>query len=232
MILVPRYILLLKELVNTFPLDSQEIKPIRKVIGLLTEATDSITNRSSFRIAKRMVMVLQENLFGDRVSLMTRSRFCIRFGMLTKIYNKKIRLFSASQSSDKGYFFMLFNDCLCYASLSKDLRTGMFKYALPLVGMRIEDSSDSDSYQYAFNIESSVKSFKVYANSSHEKDSWIRDISVAIIKLESEYQRKRFKLKSADDLNLLIKSSATPLIDRELEFTIFSNETPWLEATR
>jgi hypothetical protein len=71
----------------------------------------------------------------------------------------------------------LFDDCLCYASLS-NMKSATMKHVIPLANVDVEDLEDSAEWQNVFLIKSSYKSIVVSAASVDLKESWIRDLMI------------------------------------------------------
>jgi hypothetical protein len=83
---IMRYVLMLRECAKTFADGSAEKKGLDDAITCMQFVCENINQKVTVFGAQRMVYVLQENLFKGKVFLVTKTRSCVRFGMLTKVY--------------------------------------------------------------------------------------------------------------------------------------------------
>lgn len=117
--------------------------------------------------------------------LMSGNRQFLLEGDLTKL-SRKVTV---------RYRFLLFNDCLVYGQSTTTSTAGdkiKFKRSFPLSGLVVQPDSDDD---LSFLILTSVKSFKVSAESAQVQAKWLQAINLAIddVKLNGKYVVKTLK---------------------------------------
>jgi hypothetical protein len=223
-----RYVLLLRECHKALPEDHSERTSLIEAIQKLQQVCERISTNVSNRSAQRMVYVLQENLFKNKISLLTEWRKCIRFGSLMK-KGRSPRVFG---SKDRSLMFILFSDCIVCASLFSDGHSAKLIQAFPLGGMRIRNIPDQPrSSKYSFEIINSNKNLTVCAESQQSKTEWISAIQSAVTALEDHYKASEELFPFGADIFNSLKSLSAPTDElRRMteEFFVLPDETPWI----
>jgi hypothetical protein len=196
--------LLLKEMAKDFPESCEEKKNLQEAIKVINKITHEVDQNIENTAAKKEVFFLQEILFKNKLNLITSSRYCVRYCVMTKMFRSK----KVIDSSKKDYLFILFDDCLCYASLGRD-KTATLKHALPLGGAQIQDIPDSSDLKNAFFIKTTHKSFVVSASNPALKNGWMVDIEIHAQILENNYSNMGKSYPRGDEIekNLLSASN-------------------------
>jgi hypothetical protein len=120
--------------------------------------------------ARMRVAFIQEKLFLGAIALVTSKRFFVKYGQLTKTYNKT----SFKFSKDKLYSFFLFNDILVYAD--PDGAAYKLKHVIDLSKVRVSPHDDPDNLH--FKVEGGAKDLILKAPDLESKESWMNAISV------------------------------------------------------
>jgi hypothetical protein len=202
-IIVPRYLLLLKEIAKDFKETSAEKKFLMEAIDVVHKVTTEVNQNIENSAARKEVLFLQDIVFRNKYNLLTSSRYCVRYSMLEKKFGSKKVI-----DSSKEYLFILFDDCLCYGQLNRD-KTASLKHVLPLGGAQIQDVPDSENIKNAFFIKTSHKSFVVAASSPALKNGWMVDIEIHTQILENNHLSMQKSYPRGDDLEKVVFSSST-----------------------
>ena len=152
------------QIMNASAHDNDVIDVIAQVHHLASSMKERVKHRQTYE-----ELVEIQKRFDNSVQLVDHNRIFIREGSLVK----------KCRSKDKRYTFFLFSDLFVYAST----RFGKLHVhqQLPLRSMRIVDISNKLFVRRnAFDIKSPVKSFVVMADSPEEKIEWVRELTRAI----------------------------------------------------
>jgi len=153
--------------------------------------------------ARYATAYIQENLFKGGIELVNDTRYFIRAGWMSKVWNRQ----SLKIHKEKKYMFFLFNDILLYSTCSNERYK--LKHILSLVEMKVhEEQDDVKGGRYRFRIESSgnQKSFQVSLPSLNAKYCWM-----AAIQTCSERASRNFStsyIKPEDIERILTRGSA------------------------
>ena len=175
---MPRYKMLLEEIIKNTESDHPDLEQLQTALSQIAAVNDSINSKmKDFDAMKRVQNI--ENLFSGKVTnLVTPSRRYIREGTLCKIERK----------DDRDYLFILFNDCIIYASPSPFGDKLVFHQLLPFNELFRVQISQRVRVPNMFELHSTKESFMVYAQNKKECDEWFNDI-------EATYKRQRVKLQ-------------------------------------
>ncbi len=200
---------------------SEEKKNLQEAIEVINKITHEVNQNIETAAAKKEVFFLQEIIFKNKINLITSSRYCVRYCILAKLFRSK----KVIDSKKKDYLFILFDDCLCYANISRD-KTATLKHALPLGGAQIQDIPDSANLKNAFFIKTSHKSFVVSAPNPALKNGWMVDIEIHAQILENNFSNMGKNYPRSDEIEKNIlngssysgkpKVSSTYVFDRAL----------------
>jgi signal recognition particle subunit SEC65/ribosomal protein S15P/S13E len=174
---LPQYLVFLGALFKRLDPASEASNDVKQAIVAIQEVTDHISNNLKDDAQRRLVVKFQEKMFKGSVALVAPSRLVLKYGPLTKIFNKK-----ASFVKAKKYMFVLFNDAFLYASLQTAVHSSKVKHVLQLTGMNIKDvpEHEKNPVKFAFVVRSNTKSFVVCCDNATEKREWIQAITEAI----------------------------------------------------
>lgn len=167
---IPRYRLLLENIVSHTPEDHPDYKKVKEMLGVISGVAAKINEE--IRRAEQRDRVLEiQDLFRGKIQLVTPNRIFKLSGELTKICRK----------SDKVFHFFLFNDLLIYGV---PLPSGSYllhrEFLIDASFLVADIPSSSGSCEFCFQIRNSKKSFVVYAKDQVEKDTWLKAFNEAI----------------------------------------------------
>lgn len=170
---VPRYKLLLQELLKQTPPDHPDTPDLRSSLQLIGAVADHI-NEEVRQQEKRDEIRLIEAQFYGYPGFLDPGRILIRHGVLTK----------KSRHQSVEYHFFLFNDMIAYAlplplglRLNRKLEIDQH-FRLEVVDQRKRGATAVD--RWAFQLRGTQKSIEVYARDGAERDAWIQDIQACI----------------------------------------------------
>jgi len=185
---LPRYKLLIEEIVKHTESGHPDLDDLRDALSTITEVNNSM-NRKMKEQDSRMKVQAIENRFSGKlpVSLVTPSRRYLRQGQLCKIETK----------DDTDYLFMLFSDCILYASQSM-IGDGL-KYGnlLPFnANFKVSSAAVNPlGIQNLFEIHSTTESFMLYSSDRETMREWVE----AIERAHSEYMAVECQDEEAKD---------------------------------
>ena len=176
---VPRYILLIRELIkNTEPthFDYEDLASahtsIDKVAQHINEALRNQLNQAS-------ILEIQEK-FSHTVDFLKPGRRLIHQGQIVK----------RGRSGDTTYHFILFSDMFCYAEgktrfkMHRELPIDSFFSVLDLEAQAAENEDQepqsSDVKEYSIQVHSREKSFLIVFTEKSEKDTWMMFLNTCI----------------------------------------------------
>jgi hypothetical protein len=197
---IPRYILLLKAIVKTLDKNDQMHASLTTALEHIEKVAGHVNDSVSMREARLRVLDVQEHLEGLTTSLVTPTRYDVKDGGLRKRYNNSSLM---KFIPFKKYWFFLFNDMLMYTTVPSASGNCKLKYILPLIDMKIADVSDGTipKTDYVFEIQGSVKSFQVAADSKEDKDGWMKALNETIDALQKN--KSTLKNVAANYANLM-----------------------------
>ena len=221
---LPRYKLLLTEILKNTETDHKDYKKLNEALENLTKITHTLnekireyesrvkvnelaqrfgigskTNKNSKSSTNNNSKNKKQN--GSAWSIIKPHRKFVKEGYLNKI--------DRTGKSTK-YTFLLFNDCLIYATHSNmnDNSNLKFHQELPInSAFSLKNVNNDKLNKYddkGFEIHSCIKSFIVYADSKIEKESWIE----AITNVMAEYHNQR----TNDDVKIHVGINGKTLI--------------------
>jgi len=174
---VPRYKLLLRELVNHTPDDHPDMASIQEALDLVSTVAKHINEAIRARQNRDTIRAVQKQFTSDPKFVRPSRRF-IRQGALTKI---------CRNNSHKKYEFFLFNDMVAYASASTVGQSYKLHRTIPIdSAFQVEDMEDLDDQsnknvpKNRMYILNSQKSFVAYAADENAKLSWLEDFDECI----------------------------------------------------
>eukprot|EP00808_Paulinella_micropora_P024903 g1533.t1 len=164
---VPRYKLLLDELIKNTEQEHTDKPHLQKALTLIEQAADNINEAVRELEQQEYLKELQDKTFGGAIKLVKKNRYHIKQGQLTKV----------CRAADKPFTFFLFNDILLYGT--KQFSTGAARYKIHQQielnqHMRLDTEPANAPSPFAFTILSNIKSFVVYGESQAEKDEWLK----------------------------------------------------------
>eukprot|EP01130_Rhizamoeba_saxonica_P009631 TRINITY_DN3927_c0_g1_i1.p1 TRINITY_DN3927_c0_g1~~TRINITY_DN3927_c0_g1_i1.p1 ORF type:complete len:420 (-),score=69.37 TRINITY_DN3927_c0_g1_i1:387-1646(-) len=174
---IPRYRMLLEEIVEKTNQDHPDYQDLVTVLELVKQVADKVNTAVTeaenmdklYRISKKFT---NEKDF----QIMEPGRKFILQGELMKICRK---------DNQKRVFF-LFNDCLLYAYKGNKFKVGQVFYLNRAIIKDLPDSDEKKLYN-AFQIIGGSKSCIVFAEDANEKNNWITLLYETIAELKSAY---------------------------------------------
>eukprot|EP00474_Spongospora_subterranea_P009368 CRZ09826.1 hypothetical protein [Spongospora subterranea] len=165
---VPRYILLLKELLQGIIETSFQGKSILSAIESCKQMTREIDN--SIHIGEKIsqVHVLHDVFFEGSVNLMDSSRCLLKSGEVTKLFKHQ----AMHMSRGKRYVFFLFSDCLIYSEIEGSHR---IKHVFHLTAIQVISLERPNSLR----IVSPIKSLSLLFDSPEDQKSWTNELHEA-----------------------------------------------------
>jgi hypothetical protein len=167
---VPRYQLLLQELIRNTLDNHSDYLPLKSALAQVTSVAKAINEAVRMQENRLAIMSLQEQFTDSKISFVAPSRRFIRQGPLTK----------KCRASDKTYEFILFNDLLVYAAKTV---TGKYKLHKQIdidSIFNVEDLPADNAHQYQWQIINAAKSFIVSVGDLETKQAWLTDFIACI----------------------------------------------------
>jgi len=162
---IPRYILLLGDLLKNTPKEHSDYKETETALQKTKEIAEYLNEGKRRAENASKVVAIQDSLIGLDEELVKEGRYFVREGSLIK--KKK-------NASDYIYIFLL-SDVLLYCVQYK--KGYKVKHKVPLSAMTINDIPDTELLKNAFKISwAKDHSWLVSSNSSVEKKGWVDDI--------------------------------------------------------
>eukprot|EP01083_Nonionella_stella_P007898 22727_1 len=189
---MPRYKMLLEEITKHTCANHPDLKQLQNALSKISEVNTMINNRMK-EFDQRIEVQNIENRFNGKITnLVTPARKYLKQGQLCKIETK----------DDEYYLFILFSDCLLYASPSRIGDTLTFGNLLyfnsKFVIKETSESTNLNHIQNLFEIHSTSESFMVYAETKTIMNDWISSITEAYnqyMSLASSMHDDEFELK-------------------------------------
>ncbi|ELP88827.1 Rho/RAC guanine nucleotide exchange factor, putative [Entamoeba invadens IP1] len=167
---IPRYVLLIKDLLKNTDESHKDHKTLEIVLGEMEDLA-KVCNAALVNTERMMKMFkIRDSIRGYEGELINSSRYFIKEGFLTKQCRKV----------PKPRYFYLFNDIMMYGIES--LGTVSVSGTMDLLDCIVTNIPDSPSRRLAFQIQSGNKSFVVFAKNQEDKNCWLDTINTAIEK--------------------------------------------------
>ncbi|KAJ3306219.1 hypothetical protein HDV03_000139 [Kappamyces sp. JEL0829] len=166
---IPRYELLLKELIKHTPTDHPDYENLLN--GLEMIAGVAMFNNETMRDHQMMleILTIQKSLVGLRIDLIVPGRRLVKRGSVQKISRR------AHQTRE----LILFSDMLVIASPTIMEDQFRFHRSILIDNFNAESIPDSDDVKNIFQIVNREKSFAVYTETPEEKELWVQAIKDA-----------------------------------------------------
>ena len=200
---IPRYQLLLDQLLKYTNHDHKDYPNLEKSLGLVKDVAHHI-NRAVHSRQNRDTIVALQSQFTSKVQLLKPSRVFIRQGPLVK----------QGRRSDAKYVFFLFNDMLAYAS-SVGWRYKLHRMIdIDATFHVTEGPNDTESGKFGFTVSSKEKSFVVWAGDQAEKEAWFHDITGCVSKLKETISKTIRPRSSTTQRFSAVFGAASPVMER------------------
>ena len=176
---IPRYELLLRDLIKNTEKDHPDLENLEAAIGQIALIAQKVNESKSRQEKMSKVLEVQVRFAAKPVfeSFVAPHRHFIRQDKLTK----KPSSFKAG--GDRRRHFFLFNDIIIYAKRSKVTDKYEFKGRIELGQSTIKAGKDSD--ECLFEIMSPQGTFRIIAPDTATRDVWITDVGKAIENLQT-----------------------------------------------
>lgn len=206
---IPRYKLLLIELLKRTESVDQDFSDLNVALGKVSEVADHINNVIKERQNLEKLLSIQKKLTGNVPPIVIPRRVFIREGSLMKVCRKV----------SKKRWFILFNDSFIYGSVVDTVGKYKFHRLQALVGGKVKEVQDKPKHKNAFQIICKEKSFTVFANTPEEKRSWFDSFVTAFhnINLEPVQPTPARLSKHFSYANVLAANSTSLKHGEELE---------------
>lgn len=169
---VPRYRLLLQEMLKRTPRDHPDRRPLRTAVKRVDMAAHALNRAIRRREAREKLRQLESRFIGD-IDLVVTGRQLLLEGPLVKVCRR----------ANKEFYFHLFTDLLLYSEAT--VLGYRLHRAMELEMCAVEDVEDELAFDgtppHGFNILSSSKSFMACAPTAENKKRWIDEMSAAIV---------------------------------------------------
>jgi len=165
---IPRYILLLGDLLKNTPKEHMDYKETENALQKAKEIADFLNEGKRKAENASRVVVIQDSLIGLDEELVKQGRSYVREGMVIK--KKK-------NASDYCHFFLL-SDILLYTVQNK--KKYKVKHKVPLTALICADIPDTDLLRNAIKLTWGKKNWIVSTNSPTDKKAWMDDFRKAI----------------------------------------------------
>jgi len=160
---VPRYILLVQELLKHTQPDHPDYENLQNSLKKLQQIGSTINNDVKKQENLDKIAALQAQ-FTENPGFVEPGRIFIREGKLKKVCRK----------SDDKYYFFVFNNLVCYAKKSLTGKYHKFKKFPVGPGFSVETT---DIRTHGFTIKTKTKSFVVYSESAAETADWVKTLN-------------------------------------------------------
>ena len=168
---VPRYVLLLEELLKATPSHHCDHELVKKALDKCKEVAREINESVRLREKREELIELAAQLEGYDEELVLPSRTLVKTGSMRKITTKFI-------SED---FYILCSDVLLYAKRFPHYL--QYKGTIELDTAWVRELMDSEFVKNVFQIITPVKSYTLFLESEEDKTEWITLIKKCIDKL-------------------------------------------------
>lgn len=179
---IPRYLLLLNDLLKATKPDHCDYTDLKSGIAQMQTLADNIN--SAIKQAEKLNQVLQIQEKLGMKDLVEPSRVFVRTGVLQLCHLDNSSMFKKDVAN---YWFYLFNDLLVWAERTGD--SYRFRGRVSLVGMRLKDISDITVLQNAFHLISPDRTLTISAPTKKEKAVWMEQIQDCITRLKDLQKR-------------------------------------------
>jgi hypothetical protein len=157
---IPRYKLLLEQLLKFTNQDHQDFQNLNQALKLVSVVALHVNEQVRKRENTEKILSIQ-SLFGDDVNFVVPGRFYVFDGKLKKVCRK----------ADKKFYFILFNDSFAYGS--ERVLGYQLHHLIPINNaFSVDDLPDYDG-KFRFKINSIEKSFILYAEDLLIKRRWL-----------------------------------------------------------
>ena len=184
---VPRYKLLLKELLKRTKQDDAERSVIECALDTVSNVAATINESVRKRENYDKLVELQNSLVGAvGPSIISHDRKFVRQGTLMRVCKRK----------PKPMEFILFSDILMYGTPRYDGQLRVHRrFALDTCTIKALGKAHQVSAEYgnAFQVASPEKSFIAFADTAYERDSWVKDMEECIGNLGHKRARSMTK---------------------------------------
>ena len=173
---IPRYKLLLDDLLRYTPLEHPDLKDLTQACQLISQGikvdlvADFVNETIRHHEAVLSMIDIQKSLIGFHDDLLVPGR----------VFLKKGKLFKISRKTHQTRYLFLFSDILLYTSPGLLEDQFIFHRKLQLDQCRIETVPDTSSAKHIFQIVTREKSFALYCDSVQEKQAWMNALNDAI----------------------------------------------------
>lgn len=175
---LPRYVLLLSEMVKLAPAGMRGAGAIERALGKVKKLASGVNDKMGHWIAKEKVVQIAGK-FVVAVDLLAPNRFAVHDGWLWKVHQH--------QKGTKKYRVFVFNDMIVFATSlqGKGREKLRMKRTLKLEAMEVHDMSDGEGITNRFLITSAddnEKDIIVHAASLSDKEEWLQTLGDTITK--------------------------------------------------
>ncbi|XP_075230051.1 rho guanine nucleotide exchange factor 4 [Lycorma delicatula] len=174
---VPRYILLLKELLEHSSPDKVEFKKVEDALQQVEEVTNYINNQVNQQDNLLRLMQIQLNLFGGKPNIIIPGRKLIKEGVLMKVSQK-------GNKSKPRHFVLMTDALMCCKMKSGSLNCTCL---LPLRKCSVEHVLGRG----VFNVTAPGHSILLHSENNQAADEWVEAIKMA----KSQYEDRRRTLQ-------------------------------------
>jgi len=202
---LPRYLLLLEELIKTTKPDDSSLLDIKEAYDKIKRVATGINESLHQKEAQMQVLKIQQMFEKDSryIDLVTPTRQFVKEGVLKKKFSK----FTRQMVGWKDYSFFLFNDILLYASKTGIAKaTYRLKHVIYLYDLSVEPLPEPKGEHKQLEFKSKTgKSFVVMGEHKEERDSWYHAIQAHIEKIHED--SKNFKYRSFDGVKTVQRTA-------------------------
>jgi len=179
---IPRYVLLLKELLKYTFSTHCDHEPLHQALHKIQNTASQINDSKRAMENLSKLIEIQERVSGAYDQLIQPYRFLIREGTLTSVETSE-GLFGSSSTNKVHVEVFLFSDILLWTTSSS-----VFKGVIDLTGSRINDVTDP----LGFELITSTQHLMLLAPNMSERTNWMKDLMDAHISC----QQKRTQLRA------------------------------------
>jgi len=184
---IPRYVLLLEDLVKATPVNHPDAENLRIAATTIRDIASGLNEAKRDADSINQVANIQYKIYGTFPSLMAPHRRYIREGDVSEVFDD-------GKVIKKRRILFMFNDLVVCAKQKKGQKYH-FKFQFSFDQLTFESPPDIPGVKNSFKITTNVKDVEVHywfmAPTMHERDRWIEEIGKASDELKKKTQTLR-----------------------------------------
>jgi hypothetical protein len=203
---LPRYVLMLENLLSHLSPDSEERKDLEYALSICREACGYAEATMKVAQASRRVHEISRTV-SSKVKLTKRGRYCI----------KESDMLVSDDADPKNrftnYFVFLFNDAIAYSTMGQGSKAPKLKEILPLVDCQVTAQTpqrDPENCHRGLVFKwGNNRKICLWAETSGQRDRWLQDARLVIDRCNKSARRGTFVSDDVDELALQLSQTGS-----------------------